>query len=50
MHPVQVSGFWMAVYPVTNEQYAHFIAETGQAAPESFGTVGSMTPHSRWWR
>lgn len=35
-HRVQVTGFWMGVYPVTNEQYTRFIAETGQAAPESF--------------
>jgi formylglycine-generating enzyme required for sulfatase activity len=35
-HPVQLSGFWMGVYPVTNEQYARFIAETGRQAPPSF--------------
>ena len=27
-HPVQLTGFWMGVYPVTNEQYARFMAET----------------------
>ena len=35
-HPVQLTGFWIGVYPVTNEQYARFVAETGRAAPESF--------------
>jgi formylglycine-generating enzyme required for sulfatase activity/nucleoside phosphorylase len=35
-HRVQISGFWMSVYPVTNEQYARFVAETAHAAPESF--------------
>lgn len=35
-HPVQLTGFWMSVYPVTNEQYARFMAETRGAAPESF--------------
>jgi formylglycine-generating enzyme required for sulfatase activity len=35
-HPVQLTGFWMGVYPVTNEQYARFLAETGQPAPPSF--------------
>ena len=33
---VQLTGFWMSVYPVTNEQYGRFVAETGRAAPESF--------------
>ena len=35
-HPVQLTGFWMGTYPVTNEQYARFMAETGQLAPPSF--------------
>jgi formylglycine-generating enzyme required for sulfatase activity len=35
-HRVQLTGFWMSVYPVTNEQYAHFVAETERAAPDSF--------------
>ncbi|HEX3476200.1 MAG TPA: SUMF1/EgtB/PvdO family nonheme iron enzyme [Kofleriaceae bacterium] len=35
-HPVQLTGFWMGVYPVTNEQYVRFMAETGQPAPRSF--------------
>jgi formylglycine-generating enzyme required for sulfatase activity len=35
-HPVQLTGFWMGVYPVTNEQYARFITETGRPAPPSF--------------
>ena len=35
-HPVQLTGFWMSVYPVTNEQYARFVAETGHAAPVAF--------------
>jgi formylglycine-generating enzyme required for sulfatase activity len=35
-HPVQLTGFWMSAYPVTNEQYARFMAETGQPAPRSF--------------
>ena len=35
-HHVQLTGFWMSMYPVTNEQYARFIAETGQPAPASF--------------
>jgi len=35
-HPVQLTGFWMSVYPVTNEQYGPFVSETGHAAPESF--------------
>jgi formylglycine-generating enzyme required for sulfatase activity len=28
-HPVEVAGFWMDTYPVTNEQFAGFVAETG---------------------
>jgi formylglycine-generating enzyme required for sulfatase activity len=35
-HPVQLTGFWMSMYPVTNEQYARFMAETRQPAPTSF--------------
>jgi formylglycine-generating enzyme required for sulfatase activity len=35
-HSVRLTGFWMGVYPVTNEQYARFMAETGQLAPPSF--------------
>jgi formylglycine-generating enzyme required for sulfatase activity len=35
-HRVQLTGFLMSVYPVTNEQYARFMAETGQPAPLSF--------------
>jgi formylglycine-generating enzyme required for sulfatase activity len=35
-HAVQLTGFWMGVYPVTNEQYARFMAETGRRAPPSF--------------
>jgi len=34
--PVQLTGFWMSVYPVTNKQYARFVAETARAAPASF--------------
>jgi formylglycine-generating enzyme required for sulfatase activity len=36
VHPVQLTGFWMSVHPVTNEQYTRFVSETGHAAPESF--------------
>ncbi|MNJ96862.1 Serine/threonine-protein kinase pkn1 [compost metagenome] len=28
-HPVTVDGFWMDVSPVTNEQFAKFVTETG---------------------
>lgn len=35
-HPVQLTGFWISVYPVTNEQYGRFIAETRRAAPSGF--------------
>jgi hypothetical protein len=35
-HPVQLTGFWMSVYPVTNDQYARFVRETGRAAPPAF--------------
>jgi len=35
-HHVPLTGFWMSVYPVTNEQYARFMAETGQPTPASF--------------
>ena len=35
-HSVQLTGFWIGVYPVTNEQHARFMAETGQPAPPSF--------------
>jgi formylglycine-generating enzyme required for sulfatase activity len=35
-HSVRLTGFWMSVYPVTNEQYARFMTETGQPAPASF--------------
>lgn len=29
VHPVAVDGFWMDRFPVTNEQFARFIKETG---------------------
>src|SRR6516164_8112843 len=29
VHEVAVDGFWIDRYPVTNEQFARFIAETG---------------------
>ena len=29
VHTVSVDGFWMDRYPVTNEQFARFVAETG---------------------
>jgi formylglycine-generating enzyme required for sulfatase activity len=35
-HRVQLTGFWMSVYPVTNEQYTRFVTETGHEAPNSF--------------
>lgn len=35
-HPVQLTGFWMSTYPVTNEQYGRFVTETGCSAPASF--------------
>jgi formylglycine-generating enzyme required for sulfatase activity len=35
-HRVELTGFWMGMYPVTNEQYARFVAETVRAFPESF--------------
>ena len=28
VHEVAVSGFWIDRYPVTNEQFARFVAET----------------------
>jgi formylglycine-generating enzyme required for sulfatase activity len=35
-HRIQLTGFWMSVYPVTNEQYTRFVTETARAAPDSF--------------
>ncbi len=35
-HRVQLTGFWMSMYPVTNEQYRRFVVETARAAPTSF--------------
>lgn len=35
-HPVRLTGFWMSMYPVTNEQYGRFVAEIGHEAPERF--------------
>ena len=35
-HPVRLTSFWMSVYPVTNAQYARFIAETGPTMRVSF--------------
>ena len=35
-HRVTVSGFWMAVHPVTNKQYTAFLAATGREPPPSF--------------
>ena len=35
-HCVQLTGFWMSVYPVTNEQYRRFVVETARAAPDAF--------------
>ena len=29
VHEVAVDGFWIDRYPVTNEQFARFVAETG---------------------
>jgi len=36
VHQVALSGFWMGTYPVTNEQYARYMAETGQRPPPAF--------------
>jgi len=35
-HRVDLTGFWMSMYPITNQQYARFLAETGRTAPASF--------------
>lgn len=35
-HRVRLTGFWISTYPVTNKQYAHFVAATARAAPSSF--------------
>jgi formylglycine-generating enzyme required for sulfatase activity len=35
-HPVELTGFWMSMYPVTNEQYTRFVSVTTYPAPDSF--------------
>jgi formylglycine-generating enzyme required for sulfatase activity len=43
-HPVELSGYWIGVYAVTNAQYLKFVEETGHAAP------GKMDYGTRVWR
>src|SRR5690349_16602519 len=44
VHKVAVTGFWIDRYPVTNEQFARFVAETGNGRPT--GTSPDTQP--RW--
>lgn len=43
LHPVEVGGFHVGIEPVTNAQYAAFVAEDGHAPPLHWrdGTVGA---------
>ncbi len=44
VHTVQVSGFWMDVAPVTNEQFAAFVAATGYRTMAEFAPEPSRYP------
>ncbi len=45
VHKPKVDEFWIALLPVTNEDYKRFIDDTGHAAPES----NSMSSKFRLW-
>ena len=44
-HRVTVSAFRMAVLPVTNEDYAHFVDTTGHEPPRFWGDPAFSHPH-----
>ncbi len=49
---VQVDAFWVDIYPVTNHQYARFVAETGRVPPkhwEGDRPPGEIANHPVVW-
>jgi len=45
-HCVRLTGFWMSAYPVTNEVYARFVAETAHVTPTGTSADGEKAPRS----
>jgi len=39
-HQVELPEYWIGVHPITNEQYAEFISQTGYPAPKKVGWFG----------
>ena len=39
VHPVEISGFYIDKYEVTNAQYRRFIEDTGYAEPSLWNTL-----------
>jgi formylglycine-generating enzyme required for sulfatase activity len=46
-HEVNLPAYWIAKYPVTNEQYAEFVRKTGRIVPPAAGWEGQNPPADR---
>ncbi len=43
-----LSAYWIGRYPVTNQEYARFVLETGYTPPEHWESVTSDYPNDGW--
>lgn len=43
-HEVDLPAYRIGRYPVTNEQYAHYLQQTGEIAPQAIGWGGQIPP------
>jgi formylglycine-generating enzyme required for sulfatase activity len=46
-HEIRIPTYWIGRYPVTNEQYAHFVKDMRYAPPEHTGWFGDNPPDDR---